>query len=100
MAGFGASSQEVRAYMNRLENDIMRELRNDDEIKLKARYDVLKGNKGVPCGFPYGTDFLKNKVYCEHYDKFMSEKKGGRYRKTKSKAKRSKKAKSRRFSRK
>lgn len=98
MAGFGASSQEVRAYMSRLENDIMRELRNDEEIKLKARYDVLKSNKGVPCPSPYGTNWRKNQVYCEHYERFMSEKKGGRYRKTKSKVKRSKK--SRRFSRK
>jgi len=92
MAGFGASSQEVKAYMNRLAEQHMTELRNDEEIKLKARYDVLKGNKGVPCGFPYGTDFLRNKVYCEHYERFMSERRGGRYRKTKSKSRKARKS--------
>jgi hypothetical protein len=91
MSGFAASSQEVKSYMNRLENDIMRELRNDAEIKLRARYDVYKAYKGVPCPSPYGTNWRKNQVYCEHYEKFMSEKKGGRYRKTKSKSRKARK---------
>ena len=100
MSGFAASSQEVQSYINGLQSNRIRDLKNDEEIKLRARIAALNGRRGVPCGSPYGTNWQKNQVYCEHYERFMSARQYGGYRKTKSKAKRTRKAKKSRKTRK
>jgi hypothetical protein len=92
MSGWAASNKEVNDYLKKLMEKEMEKLRNDPEIKLRARFDVHKAERGVPCGAPYGTNWQKNQVYCEHYNQYMSNKQGGAYRKTKSKSRKARKS--------